>query len=183
MESVNEVTLLLCIRISVVCLPIFYSSLNFGLFTKFSDLSFYHFATTGSSSPDAKADFGVLTLSILNFLTGAILQLRIEIDNLTFHEESGWWFFIRKLVCQSQNSSDEIESSSYNLKFWRFILALGLLLSLMFIFHATGGASQIRYTYVTIYAVFYGIGPCIFVSNHAGMKAMAVNTLNSLISL
>ena len=191
-HSLNEESVLKALRSFLLILPPVLVLIEYSYITRIKDTQMFHMYMGSKSASSYKLEVLSLAVHFITLITGVVLQTRIELDHLSYHEAT----CLSKLKNFFSPSSHNIEEDlsqhqlSYKLSATRIIFVVGTFF-IVFIFYSVLVGSLDGKTIGIIYhVIFLTVCPTTFVLCHQTLRKLAFNKLrlglmcpNTLISL
>ncbi len=174
-EDVDETLILDYMKAFVLVIPASVTILdNFG-WSQTVNLTLYQYLKHGHTADNADFGSAIGGLLLLTFLSGIILALRLEFDNIRYNESQASWYMKARHFFQSKiQENAESHSFEYKLSIVRMLIFLGLLVSLT--------VSIPYFSYKIRLLIFLFIGftlfPVIFITNHDNVRKVALSKRN-----
>ncbi len=179
LESVDEDQLISKARISLVVGPSVMAFVEYCYLTRILDNRYYQFFRYGTNGGEGVETLRPVLL-LITFLCIAILQTRLELDNLHFGEDSLLLNLLRKLNCLGQNSSrarleeDSNVTDGYNMGVFRMLFILGVSIFSLFLYMVIIDTGDLANIVLPGFFIISTLIPAVFIANHPKLKKLAL---------
>ncbi len=160
----------------LVLVPSLLIMLEFNYLSDIDDLSIYQFFRWRFVKLNGKSEIIPSIGNLINFILAVVLQIRMELDNLTHNESYGCLHAIKQLL-PSQTDTDDNGSNVEQLKVVRRVFLVCILFAVVIIYHRTIGRENLQNTFAAFGFLIHSSIPAMYVYNHNAMRGIATSLI------
>ncbi len=173
-HSLNEESAIKILRSFLLIMPPVLVSIEYSYLTGIKDTQVFHIYMGSKSASDHKMEVLSLAVYFITLITGLVLQTRIELDHLSYHEATCLSKFKNFFSTSNHNIDGE-----YKLSATRIIFAMGTLFIVFISYIILVGIENGKTIAIIYHVMFLTVSPTTFVLCHGTLRTIVTNQLQS----